>query len=183
MSQITETDVSEKLQAAAMPWNEAFFLEMATSYEDFVISVIGDACLDTARLFHSQLIDDNLNVHDNACGTGLMSKALIENLEPHQHMRIYCTDVSPGMIDAVRARCRTNPTWTQNVAEAKTMNGMDLEYADMTFAASFTMFAIFLFPDPAKGVREIFRTLVPGGLAVVSGWQVSLPKDDRGSNG
>lgn len=159
-----------------MPWDEAFFSEMAKNYEDFVVSVIGHVCLDTARLFHSQLVDDNLNIHDNACGTGLMSKALIQNLESGQHMRIYCTDAAPGMIDAVRARRRTNPIWTQNIVEAKTMNGMDLEYADMTFAASFTMFAIFLFPDPAKGVREIYRTLVPGGLAVVSGWQVSLPR-------
>ena len=51
------------------------------------------------------------------------------------------------------------------------MNGMELAYPDETFDMSFTSLAIFAFPDPLKGARELYRTLKPGGVAALTTWK------------
>ena len=51
------------------------------------------------------------------------------------------------------------------------MNGMDLHFPNDTFDISFTSIAIFAFPDPVKGARELYRTLKPGGIAALTTWK------------
>jgi ubiquinone/menaquinone biosynthesis C-methylase UbiE len=42
---------------------------------------------------------------------------------------------------------------------------------DEMFTHSITCMGVFAFPDPVKGVREIYRTLQVGGTAVVTTWK------------
>jgi SAM-dependent methyltransferase len=49
-------------------------------------------------------------------------------------------------------------------------DGQALGFADASFDAAFSMFGLMFFPDRAKGFSELFRVLVPGGVAVVSSW-------------
>ena len=51
------------------------------------------------------------------------------------------------------------------------MDGMDLKFPDNTFDLSFTSLALFAFPDPVRGVAEIYRTLKSGGVAAVTTWK------------
>lgn len=51
------------------------------------------------------------------------------------------------------------------------LDGVSLHYANETFDASITNFAIFFFSDPVIGAREIYRTLKAGGKAAVTCWK------------
>lgn len=42
---------------------------------------------------------------------------------------------------------------------------------DEIFTHSITCMCVFAFPDPVKGIREIYRTLQVGGTAVVTTWK------------
>jgi ubiquinone/menaquinone biosynthesis C-methylase UbiE len=48
------------------------------------------------------------------------------------------------------------------------MDAQELSYADNTFTHCFMNMGIFLLPDPEKGAVEIYRTLKPGGVAVIT---------------
>ncbi len=58
----------------------------------------------------------------------------------------------------------------QNVC-AQEGDGQALPYDAASFDAAFSMFGLIFFPDRAKGLRELWRVLRPGGRAVVSSWQ------------
>lgn len=103
---------------------------------------------------------------DNACGPGF---ATVELLKAYPNARIYAVDGAPEMISIVDKVVASN-SWNDRV-ETAVMNGMSLGFADETFDASITNFGIFFFPDPVVGAREIYRTLKPGGKAVVTCWK------------
>lgn len=55
--------------------------------------------------------------------------------------------------------------------ETAGMDGHNLGFDEAMFDISVTLFGLFFFSDPAKGAREIYRTLKPGGTAVVRCWK------------
>ena len=105
-------------------------------------------------------------VLDNACGTGAVTAALLQR---GPSARIYAVDASAGMIEIMHKQIGEKG-WEKNVA-AQVMDGGDLKFGDGTFDASVTNFGVFFFPDPVKGVREVWRTLKEGGVAVVTCWR------------
>jgi SAM-dependent methyltransferase len=54
---------------------------------------------------------------------------------------------------------------------ALVMDGQALDFADASFDAAFSMFGVFMFPDPLTGFAEMARVLKPGGLAVIGVWE------------
>lgn len=52
--------------------------------------------------------------------------------------------------------------------EAEVMDSQDLRYHDKLFTHSFMNMGIFLLPDAQKGAREIYRTLKPSGVALIT---------------
>ncbi|KAF2109622.1 S-adenosyl-L-methionine-dependent methyltransferase [Lophiotrema nucula] len=101
-------------------------------------------------------------VLDNACGPGIITgEVRKQNASADEHLRIYATDISPGMIEQVREK-----NWPG--VEAIVMDAQELAFAENTFTHSFTNLGIFMFPDPEKGAAEIYRTLKPGGVAVIT---------------
>ena len=46
-----------------------------------------------------------------------------------------------------------------------------MSFPDEIFDASFTSLAIFGFPDPVKGARELYRTLKPTGVSLLTTWK------------
>ena len=104
---------------------------------------------------------------DNACGTGIVTDIIVQSgIKPE----IHALDVAEGMINIVKGRFSSHP----NVHPA-VMGGEELSFPDNTFTHSITSLGIMYFTDPAKGAREIARTLHPDGVAVVTGWQMMTP--------
>jgi phosphatidylethanolamine/phosphatidyl-N-methylethanolamine N-methyltransferase len=75
-------------------------------------------------------------------------------------VRVLVTDVAPGMI--ARARRRARPG-----VEFAVMDGAHLDLPDASFDAVLLHLVLAVMPDPAAGVREVARVLVPGGRVVV----------------
>lgn len=105
-------------------------------------------------------------LHDNAAGPGTATAALLgHGVFP---AKVLVSDNNPGMITAARDSF-------PSVSSVVTYEGLDSQdlstIPDARFSHSITNFSIFAFNDPVKAVREIYRTLHPGGLAVVTCWR------------
>jgi ubiquinone/menaquinone biosynthesis C-methylase UbiE len=126
-------------------------------------------------------------VLDNACGTGVVAQEVIfaRLAAGTAPPKITCTDAAPAMVDIARGICNGiisshKPHGSANVAAdpetitCEVMPGEDLRLSDNSFTHSFTNQGITFFGDAAKGAGEIYRTLKPGGTAVVTTWTAEL---------
>jgi ubiquinone/menaquinone biosynthesis C-methylase UbiE len=105
-------------------------------------------------------------VHDNACGTGAFTDELLK-VYPHAH--VDATDAAAPMVEIVNARMRSERL--ENQVKGSVMDGAELKFEDTRFDASVTNFGIFFLPEPVKGMKEIYRTLKPGAVAVLTCWE------------
>ena len=101
-------------------------------------------------------------VLDVACGPGTL--ALLAAAEAAQ---VTAIDFAPEMIAELRRRAAE--MGLENVV-ARLGDGQALELDDGAFDAAFSMFGLMFFPDRVRGLREIRRTLVPGGRVAISSW-------------
>ncbi|WP_337847442.1 class I SAM-dependent methyltransferase [Sphingomonas sp.] len=76
-------------------------------------------------------------------------------------------DFSPGMVAIAQARAAE----ISSGERALVMDGQRLDFPGGSFDAAFSIFGVFMFPDPAAGFAEMARVLRPGGLAVVAVWE------------
>lgn len=108
-------------------------------------------------------------IHDNACGPGIVTAEIQALFQSRSSVppKLHATDFSPAMISLLDSKA-TEGQWS-NVVTA-VMDAEKLGFESDTFTHSITNFGIFLFPDPERSIKEIFRTLKPGGTAVVTSW-------------
>jgi len=76
-------------------------------------------------------------------------------------------DFSPGMVRVAQERAAA----IRPGERALVMDGQALDFADASFDAAFSMFGVFMFPDPIAGFAEVARVLRPGGLAAIAVWE------------
>ncbi|MGH7535772.1 MAG: class I SAM-dependent methyltransferase [Gemmatimonadales bacterium] len=122
-------------------------------------------------LFH-QYADDlaarlpvfrGVRVLEIACGTGILTERLVQRLAGQGTM--IATDLNEAMIAHARARIPDDPA-----LEWRQADGTSLPFPDRAFDAAVCQFGLMFFPDKAKGVREAFRVLKPGGTYLLSVW-------------
>jgi ubiquinone/menaquinone biosynthesis C-methylase UbiE len=124
----------------------------------------------------SPKLDDDSIVLDNACGTGVVAQeVLLKRFAAGASIpQITCVDVAPAMVDLARDVCRgmieSRHAGDASKITAEVMPGENLQLPDDHFTHSFTNQGIMFFKDPAKGSREIIRTLQRAGTAVVTSW-------------
>jgi len=119
-------------------------------------------------LDHIAPISSDSTIHDNACGPGTASEVLLSAF-PETDFTIIATDMVPTMIDALNVKI-PEQDWSSKVTTA-TMNSQSLQLPDATFTHSITNFSIFNFAETLACVKEINRTLKPGGQAVITTWK------------
>ena len=142
------------------------FVSVITSYEHRV----GHACRAVASHIPTLLTDlpSSPIILDNACGTGAVTDEL---LRAFPSAKFYAVDVVPPMVQAMKANVAASSTLQNSVIAVEIMDGQTLQYQTDFFDVSVTNFGIFFFPDPVLGAKEIYRTLKPDGVAVVTVWK------------
>ncbi len=95
-------------------------------------------------------------IADIACGTGILSSRIENELHPD---KIYGIDMSDGMLAQARARS-SRVQWLRGPAE-------QLPFDDGALDAVVTTSAFHFFDQPAA-LREFHRVLAPGGLVAVA---------------
>lgn len=113
-------------------------------------------------------------VHDTAAGPGIGAAALVACLPKDQLPKeMLVSDNVAMMVSAARESLVASPL---PHVDCKEVDSQDLSSVpDNYFTHSIDNFSIFTFVRPTDAVRETYRTLRPGGLAVVTCWRRFAP--------
>jgi ubiquinone/menaquinone biosynthesis C-methylase UbiE len=98
-----------------------------------------------------------------ACGTGIVTGRLVRRLAGQG--TLVATDLNEAMIAHAQTRVPADPA-----LEWRQADGMSLPFPDRAFDVVVCQFGLMFFPDKAKGVREAYRVLAPGGLYLFNVW-------------
>jgi SAM-dependent methyltransferase len=132
---------------------------LAERYAGDADRMTGLYCEDAWRL---AAVPAGARVLDVATGAGaLLAIALREGADATG------IDFSPGMVRIAQDRAAA----IRPGEHALVMDGQALDFADASFDAAFSMFGVFMFPNPIAGFAEMARMLRPEGLAVIAVWQ------------
>ncbi|KAF9526752.1 S-adenosyl-L-methionine-dependent methyltransferase [Crepidotus variabilis] len=108
-------------------------------------------------------------VHDNACGTGAVTEAIVASSQ--KPGKLFATDLIPPFVASVEAKAHRNG-W--GFVKTATMDAMNLlGFESNFFTHSITNFCLQGLSDPSKGAKEIYRTVKPaaeGGVAIITTW-------------
>lgn len=110
------------------------------------------------------------HVHDNGCGAGAITEAIFSSHSAGDasSIQISATDINAAALASLQAKAEEKG-WPVHIGE---MDCRTLSFADDTFSHSFTSFVFLqVWRDDARCAREIYRTLRPGGPAVVTTWE------------
>lgn len=119
-------------------------------------------------------VESDSIVHDTAAGPGIGAAALALCLPPDQLPKdMLVSDNVPMMVSAARESLSASPFSHVNFQE---LDSEDLSsIPDDHFTHSIDNFSIFAFANPTNAVSESYRTLRPGGLAVITCWRRFAP--------
>ncbi|KAJ3540357.1 hypothetical protein NM208_g5106 [Fusarium decemcellulare] len=107
---------------------------------------------------------------DNACGTGIVSEEVILRARRENTILpiIHPVDPAPNMVDICSKKLAALDV--SDGINTGVMPGERLLFPDEMFTHSITNLGILFFTDGVAGARHIYRTLKPGGIAVVTSW-------------
>jgi ubiquinone/menaquinone biosynthesis C-methylase UbiE len=103
---------------------------------------------------------------DSGCGNGAFTDLLVERCAPAE---VQGVDPSEGQL----AYARTRRQWSG--VEFRQGDAMALPFPEDRFDAGVMALVLVFLSDPAKGVAELMRVVVPGGLVATYMWDM-----DRG---
>ncbi|KAF2113006.1 hypothetical protein BDV96DRAFT_148823 [Lophiotrema nucula] len=106
-------------------------------------------------------------VHDNMAGSGTVARQILA-ANPTKDIKIYASDIDQPFLDSLSEDVKSK-SWP---IEISTENANKLSFSDEQFTHSITNIGIFFTSDAGlDGAKEIYRTLKPGGVAVVNCWE------------
>ncbi|KAJ5215723.1 uncharacterized protein N7498_002130 [Penicillium cinerascens] len=110
-----------------------------------------------------------LVVLDNACGAGVVSSLLHQQLNEKvkENWRLTCGDISEAMLEYTRGRLQREG-W-QN-AEVKVVDAQETGLPSAHYTHAITAFAYMALPKSLEALDESFRILQPGGTIALSTW-------------
>lgn len=137
-----------------MPWDT-----VATGYVESTMEFFQEYAKEAIDLAG---VTTQSQVLDVACGPGTLS-LLVSN----QVNQVQAIDFSEPMVAHFHRHIEEQKI--ENI-ELNVGDGQALTFTDNSFDAAFSMFGLIFFPDRHQGFRELYRTLKPGGRAIVSSW-------------
>ncbi len=99
-------------------------------------------------------------VLDVGCGTGVLAREALRRVG--EEGQVVGLDLNEGML-AVAARTEPRIEWQRGDAAS-------LPFEDMSFDVVVSQFALMYFPDRVASLREMWRTLAPGGRLAIAAW-------------
>src|SRR5262245_39325799 len=139
----------------------AFVGSVPANYDRYLGSIFFHAFADdlVARL----TVKPGMRVLEIACGTGIVTERLARRLAGTGSL--VATDLNEPMLAYARGRgfADTGVTW-------RPADGPALPFDDDSFDAVVCEFGLMFFPDKARGVREAWRVLRPGGQYLFNVW-------------
>jgi ubiquinone/menaquinone biosynthesis C-methylase UbiE len=99
-------------------------------------------------------------VLDVGCGTGVLAREALGRVGPEGD--VVGLDLNEGML-AVAARTEPKIDWRLGDAAA-------LPFGNARFDVVVSQFALMYFPDRMASLREMWRTLAPGGRLAIAAW-------------
>jgi SAM-dependent methyltransferase len=105
-------------------------------------------------------------LHDVGCGLGAATAAAVA-IANTKDLSIKGTDINDGALDIYR-RTAAEKNWP---AEGLRMDAAALEFPDETFTHAIGNALLFVLPnDGIDAMKEVYRTLKPGGVAIFNSW-------------
>lgn len=146
---------------------ESFKRDDAASYDDVADSfehLTERFSLPMARrVVSGAALRPGARVLDVGCGTGVVARLAARQAAPGGH--VVGLDLSDGMLrKAAELAARDASACT---AEFRKGDAERLDFADGSFDAVLSLFALRHFPDPLQALREMFRVGRAGGRAVI----------------
>jgi ubiquinone/menaquinone biosynthesis C-methylase UbiE len=135
-------------------WNEA-----SEHYDEHITPWTGQFAEEAIRAAE---LGDDARVLEVAAGGGALTLPLAPLCG-----ELLAVDYSQGMLDRLRSKIEASG---HTHVRLQQMDGMALDLEDESFDYAFSQFAVMLFGEPARGLSELCRVLVPGGRAVVTAW-------------
>ena len=113
-------------------------------------------------------ITSGVTINDNGCGTGAATAAVVLSLEGSPaSVAVKGNDINEDAIKIYRKRTEEGG-WP---AEGVNMDSNHLTFAAGTFDLSIGNALLFVLPnDGIDAVKEVYRTLKPGGQAIFNSW-------------
>ncbi len=105
-------------------------------------------------------IGPGARVLDVAAGAGDQTLDIAARVGPNGS--VLATDLSPAILEFAKANAQRAGFST---VETRVADGENLNAEDESFDAVICRLGLMFFPDPGKGLREMFRALKPGGRA------------------
>ena len=107
-------------------------------------------------------------IHDNGCGTGAGTAAIVDAIAgTTMEVSIKGTDTNDQALE-IYNRSAVDKSW---LAEALKMDSQKLSFPADTFSHSIGNALLFVLPnDGIDALKETYRTLKPGGTVVVNSW-------------
>lgn len=139
-------------------------------YDELVGS--GFTKLAAATLERMPKLSDGAVIHDNGCGTGGSAEAIVAAAASQSaKVSIKATDINDRALEIFTEHATTKK-WP---VEAINMDAASLTFKDDTFTQSIANGIVFMLPnDGIDAVKEMHRTLKPGGTIAVNSW-ASVP--------
>ena len=148
--------------------NAAFVGSIPENYDRY----LGPAMFDPYAVDLVARLDvpENATVLEIACGTGIVTRRLRDQLPPST--RLIATDLNDAMMNYAGQKFRPE----ENV-EWKTADATELPFADVSFDAVVCQFGLMFFPDKPKAAGEVYRVLKPGGMFLFNVWDAIETND------
>jgi len=111
-----------------------------------------------------------LVVLDNACGSGIVTSLLYQNLDASakERLGLTCGDVAQEMVAVIQQRITDN-NWEG--ATTRIVDAQNTGLPDSYFTHVVTSMGVMHMPDSESAVKEIARILRHGGVCAFSTWQ------------
>lgn len=100
-----------------------------------------------------------------ACGTGIVTRTILEALPTGSAGNLTATDLNQAMIDVALGYVGTDPR-----LKFQPVDACSIPFADRSFDAIACQFGVMFFPDKLKAMREARRVLAPGGRYIFNCW-------------